>query len=238
MLELVTDTRVDLSRSAARFGAGLFETLRVEDGRPRWLELHLARLASGCAFLGLEAPPPAAAFSALALEGQGVLRLLAVDGALLAWSGPLEAAVPGPLRLGLSQDTVRLPGPLTRFKTLSYLENLRLTEEARARNLEEVIAPTPQDRLSDGGRSTLVVLLGGRLLTPPVADGALPGIGRRLLLDAGLAEEASLAWADLARARGAALVSALRGFRPVAEAEGLAAFDPEAPAFRDARALL
>ena len=239
MLELVTDTRVDLSRSAARFGAGLFETLRIQAGRPCWLGFHLERLRAGCAFLGLEAPPSAAAIEAgLAWPARGILRLLAVDRALLAWTAPLEPAGSRSLRLGLSQATVRFPNPLTRFKTTSYLENVRLQDEARARGLDEVLAPNPAGRLSDGGRSTLVALVGGRLLTPPVADGALPGIGRRVLLQAGLAEEAPLVWEDLARAQAVALVSALRGLRPVGEAEDLAIFDPGHPGLGEALALL
>lgn len=233
MLELVTGTRVDLAASALRFGAGLFETIRIQDGRPRWLALHLERLAKGCAHLGMDAPPPDLE-ARLSLPPRGVLRLLAADGRLMAWSGPLEPAPGTPLRIGLSRGIVRHPGPLTRFKTTSYLENHLLQAEARARGLEEVVAPTPEGRLSDGGRSTLVALVDGAWLTPPVEDGALPGVGRRVLLEAGLLREAPLVWADLARARAVALVSALRGLRPVAEAEGAAAFDPPPEALLEA----
>jgi len=215
MLERVTDTRVDLSASGARFGAGAFETLRLQDGRPRWLPQHLERLAAACAFLGLEEPPgPGALLEGLELPAQGVLRLLAVDRTLLVWTGPLEPAPSRGLCLGLSRDTRRHPGPLTRHKTTSYLENLRLAAEARDRGLDEVIAPTPQGRLSDGGRSTLVALLGNRLLTPPLADGALPG------------------------AQAVALVSALRGLRTVSELEGLGSLNEGHPGLVAARALL
>jgi len=232
MLTLVTDTRVDLAGSALRFGAGLFETIRVQGGRARWLPLHLERLAAGCAFLGLDAPPPDLE-ARLDLPREGVLRLLAADGRLLAWAGPLEPAPGRDLRIGLSRGILRHPGSLTRFKTTSYLENHLLQAEAKARGLDEVLAPTPGGRLSDGGRSTLVALVDGVLLTPPLEDGALPGIGRRVLLEAGLAREASLAWEDLARARALGLVSALRGLRTVAEAEGLA-FAPVPGALRKA----
>jgi branched-chain amino acid aminotransferase len=239
MLELVTDTRVDLSASGARFGAGAFETIRIQEGRARWLELHCARLTAACAFLGLDTPPgPEAVAAALALPGQGVLRLLAVDGQVHLWAGPAGSGAAEGLRLGLSRDTVRHPGPLTRHKTTSYLENLLLQREAGRRGLEEVIAPNTQGRLSDGGRSTLLALVGGRLLTPPVEDGALPGIGRRILLEAGLAEEASLAWEDLGRAGAVAVVSALRGVRGVTEVEGLAALDPNHEGLEAARRLL
>jgi branched-chain amino acid aminotransferase len=161
-----------------------------------------------------------------------------VDRTLLAWTGPLEPVPPSTLKIGLSRETVRLPGPLTRFKTISYLENLRLQGEARSRGLDEVLAANPGGRLSDGGRSTLVALLDGRLVTPPVEDGALPGIGRRVLLEAGLAVSAPLTWKELTRASAVALVSALRGVRPVGEAEGLATFEPCHPGLGPARALL
>ncbi len=237
MLELVTDTRVDLSRSAARFGAGVFETIRIQDGQARWLPLHLERLAAGCAFLGLEEPPPEPVLlERIPLEG-GVLRLLAVDRLLLAWTGPLDEAPATDLRIALSRETQRHPGPLTRHKTTSYLENILLMEEARRRNLEEVVAPTPEGRLSDGGRSTLVALVGGRLLTPPLEDGALPGIGRRVLLESGLVEARSISVGDFVQAPAVALVSALRGLRAAAEVEG-AARDPFHPALDAAKAML
>lgn len=239
MLELVSDTRVDLRDSGLRLGLGAFETVRVEAGRARWLDLHLQRLAGACAFLGLEVPPPAAAVAAaVPLAGLGVLRLLAADRALRVWAEPLVAEPERPLRIGLSRQVLRHPGPATRFKTLQYLDNLRLGQEARVRGLDEVVAPTPAGRLSDGGRSTLVAWLGGRGLTPPAADGALPGIGRRLLLEAGLVEEGPLTWADLGRAQAVALVSALRGLRPVAGVDGGGALDLGLPALLAAKRLL
>lgn len=233
MLELVTGTRIDLARSPARLGVGVFETIRVEEGRPRWLPLHLERLARGCAFLGLEAPP---ALPDLELPGRGVLRLLAAGNELLAWAGPWDPA-PGSVRIGLAERP-RVPGPLTRFKTLSRLENALMSREAAARGLDEVIAPTPGGHLGDGANATLLVLREGRLLTPAVEDGALPGVARRVLLEAGAAREASLAWEDLRGAQALALCSALRGLRPVAWAEGLGGFDPGHPGLAEASALL
>lgn len=234
MLTLVTDPRIDLARSPVRHGVGLFETIRVEGGRPRWLPLHLERLARGCAFLGLEPPPPD--LGGLDLPGTGVLRLLAADRRLLAWTGPVPP-VPGTVRLGLG-GTPRQPGPLTLHKTLSRLENVLMAREAAARGLDEVIAATPGGRLGDGANATLLVLRDGRLLTPPLEDGALPGIARRVLLEAGAVREASLAWEDLRGAQALALASALRGLRPAFWAEGIGSFDPAHPGLRDAADLL
>ena len=246
MLELLTDTRVDLATSSARHGEGLFETLRVRCGVPLRLGHHLERLAAGARFLGLEPPPDQEVVRAF-LEGpcsgleRGVLRLLAVDRTLRVTAAPFEEAPPGPVRLGLARSTRRCSwSPLNRFKTLSYLENRLLAREAEDRGLFEVVALNEAGRLTDGARTSLFLVLDGRMLTPPVADGALPGVARRCLLEAGLAAEAPLGPADLARAEAVLLANALRGAMPVAALEELGdrAPDPGHPLLRAARAVL
>jgi len=227
MLELSADTQVDLRGSGVRHGWGLFETIRVQAGEPRWLELHLERLAGGCAFLGLPSPPRVATVRAFlsthgecARVGQGVLRLIAADNFLRVFVEPLPSALPASVGLGRSLETVRFSGnPLNRFKTLSYMENLRLAEEARSRGLFEVLALNERGHLCDGGRTSVFVVLGGKAWTPPGGDGALPGVARRVLLEAGLAAEATLTWSDVEGAEGIFLVNALRGVIPVDRVE-------------------
>jgi branched-chain amino acid aminotransferase len=230
MLELLTGASVDLAHSAARHGAGLFETIRVRGGAPRRLEAHLERLTLGTAFLGM-APPPGAAEVRDFLERRtacpgledGVLRLVAVDGQLHVTVAPWAPEPPRPLQVAVSRQGRRFSGsPLNWFKTLSYLENLLLTREAGRRGLFEVIALNEAGRLTDGGRTTLFLVLDGQLVTPPVADGALPGVARRVLLEAGLAREAPLEPEALDRAEAALLTNALRGAMPLHGLEGRA----------------
>ncbi len=228
MLELSAATQVDLRTSGIRHGRGLFETIRVQEGEAHWLELHLERLAGGCAFLGMAPPPQAAMVRAFlrthgecAKIGRGVLRLIAADGFLRIFVEPSPPALPASVGLGRSLETVRFSrNPLNRFKTLSYLENLRLAEEAQGRGLFELLALNEMGHLCDGGRTSLFVVLGGRVWTPPVEDGALPGIARRVLLEAGQVAEATLTWSDLEGAEGVFLANALRGVIPVDRVEG------------------
>ena len=218
MLELLTDTRVDLAVSGARHGEGLFETIRVRDGVPLRLAAHLERLAAGARFLGLEPPPDPAtvlAFVAGACSGlaSGVLRQVAVE--------PWEPGHPARILLGLSREIQRMSGsPLNRFKTLAYLENRLLAREAERRGLFELVALNEHGRLTDGARTSLFLVLDGRMLTPPVTDGALPGVARRCLLEAGLAEEAPLTQEDLLQAEAVLLTNSLRGALPVHGLEG------------------
>ena len=228
MLELTVDTRVDLARSSARHGAGLFEVIRIRQGRALRLDAHMARLAHGAAFLGLEAPPETHVVEAY-LENHtdclrlpsGVLRLLAVDDRLIVTLAPWTAFRPQRIDIAIGHRVVRRSAnPLNRFKTMAYLENLLLTREAEDRALFEVIALNEYGRLTDGGRMSLFVIRGERLLTPPLADGPLPGIARGALLQVGLAEEAPLTPRELEQAEAAFLTSALKGVVPVNGVEG------------------
>lgn len=215
MLALTWDHSIDLGTSDARHGYGCFETVRVQEGRARWLSLHLERIAAGCTFLGLASPPDVAemeAFLVPHLPKSGVLHLTALDGQLLARTDDAPPHLQGPVRLEVAEGLVRFSGnSINRFKTLSYLENRLLHREAAQRGCFDVVALNERGRLTDGGRSNLFLVHGDCILTPPVEDGALPGIARRVLLEAGLAEEAHLLPADLARAEGIFLANALRG---------------------------
>lgn len=221
MLVQTFDPQLDLNRSDARHGRGLFETVRVQAGAARWLDLHLERLAAGCAFLGLDAPPPAAEVAAhvapaLARQGAGLLHLVAVDDRLLASVTAAPPAPALPVRIALAELVTRFSqSPLSRFKTLSYLENRLLHAEAARRGVFDVVALNEHGQLADGGRTNVFVVVGGRVLTPPVADGALPGVARRVLIERGLAAEATLAPAALEQAEGVFLANALRGALPV-----------------------
>ena len=228
MLELTADTRVDLARSSARHGAGLFETIRIRDGRALRLEAHLARLAHGAAFLGMDAPPEPYVLDAFlagrsncACLASGVLRLLAVDQLLMVSLAPWEPNRPGRIDIGIGHRVVRRSdNPLNRFKTMAYLDNLLLTREAEDRAFFEVIALNEAGRLTDGGRTSLFIILGNRLLTPALADGPLPGIARGMILESGLAEEVSLEPEDLNQAQGIFLTNALHGVVTVNGVEG------------------
>ena len=223
MLELTADTRIDLARSGARHGAGLFETIRIRNGRAVRLEAHLQRLAHGAAFLGMDHPPELhevedhlTRHTNAEQLASGVLRLLAVDQELMVSLAPWEPQRPARIDIVLGHRVARRStNPLTRFKTMAYLENLLLTREAEDRALYEVVALNESGRLTDGGRTNLFLVTGDEILTPPVQEGALPGVARNALLAAGLGREAVLDVEDLKRADAVFLTNAIHGVIPV-----------------------
>jgi para-aminobenzoate synthetase/4-amino-4-deoxychorismate lyase len=218
-------------------GFELFETMRASAQGVALLDRHLARLAHSAQVLGFAFDRTAALtlidrfLSGLAATGEAHrLRLsLAHDGRLTLTHGALAAlsvtAVTSPHELAAATDTVglliaaqRLPdaNPLAAHKTTlrqHYDDGVRAAEQAGA---FDSLFFTEDGRLVEGGRTSVFVKLDGRWFTPPITDGALPGVMRGVLLDdpAWQARERTLHQADLARAEAIAVCNALRGVLP------------------------
>ncbi len=233
------DARIDPADRGFTLGDGLFETIRAEAGCAAYLDRHLKRLKEGAQVLGIPLSWPDAAIEAaltalLAAEGlrEAALRLTLTRGpgprgivppaephpTLMITAGPLPPPA-GPARLVIATVTRRNEmSPLARLKTLNFLDNILARREAAERGADDAILLNTAGRVAEATAANLFVLKDGVWVTPPVEDGALPGIARGRLLEQG-AVEASLEPADLARAAAAFLSNSL-GLRPVAAIDG------------------
>ena len=219
MLNLLNNANVNLEHPDVRHGFGLFETVRVVDGVPVRLDEHLARLTAGAKFLGIDHPPNREdILDFLSMHTNcdtlpsGVLRLVALGNNLYVMLSSLTPQLPKMISLGISNDIVRFTrNRLTSFKTISYMDNRLMMKEAERRNLYEVIAMNERGYLTDGSRTNLFLVIDELLLTPSIADGALPGIARKVLIDSKLAIEANLVAQDLDKAKAIMLTNALHG---------------------------
>jgi len=146
------------------------------------------------------------------------LRLaLRHDGRLQLQHAPLAALAGGTVTLRVADE--RLPdfNPLAAHKTTLrnvYDEGVRAAERAGA---FDSLFFTADGRLVEGGRTSVFLRIDGRWCTPPVTDGALPGVMRACLLEDDAhwgATERSLRWADLQRAEAIVVCNALRGALP------------------------
>jgi branched-chain amino acid aminotransferase len=151
---------------------------------------------------------------------------------VLITAGPLPAPLP-PAHL-VTSTTVRRNefSPLARIKSLNYLDAILARQEAAARGADDALLLSTRGQVAEASAANLFVLLDGALVTPPVEDGALPGVMRQVLLDAGAAER-PLAPADLVGVEEIFLTNAL-GLRAVAGLDGRALPVVAGPAFRAA----
>ncbi|MDR9392086.1 MAG: aminotransferase class IV, partial [Trueperaceae bacterium] len=102
-----------------------------------------------------------------------------------------------------------------RHKTRDRAIYDRGMREAAARGLADLVYRNDRGTLAEGAVSTVFVRRGGVWWTPPVADGALPGVLRERLLRRGRVREGSLTPADVEAADDLAIGNALRGLRRV-----------------------
>lgn len=181
-------------------GDGVFETAKVVDGEPFALTRHHDRLDRSLTGLGL----PTADREYL---NQGIKAVLA-DGmafgrlryTVTAGGGPLGSdRDDSPMTYIVLASEVPEPTPTTAIatvpwtrnersavvglKTTSYAENVVALARAKEQGATEAIFGNNRGELCEGTGSNIFVVVDGRLLTPPVDSGLLPGITRALVLE-------------------------------------------------------
>lgn len=205
-------------------GEGVFETLAVRGGVPLAFTRHLARLAASAELLGIAAPDLAAARTGVAavLAGgpdPGRLRLTWTGGGHLLVT--LSALAPwAPTATAVTAPWPQPTGPLVGAKTTSYAAAALARRYARDHGADEALLFTADGRLAEGAASSVAVVVDGRLLTPPLSAGILPGVTRGLLLEWGLAVEGELTRAQVQSAAGVVLLSSTRDVHPVGLLDG------------------
>jgi len=186
-------------------GFDLIETMRFDPdvGVPR-LERHLARIKASAAELGFafDRHDTRNRIQALCfeLEGPTKLRLM------LARSGEISletAALPEP-PAGIA-DCIALPLPVVpgdwrlRHKTSDRSFHQDALAVAQAQGAREAVFVRDDGLVTEGSYTNVFVERDGKLLTPPLALGLLPGVLRDELIEEGRAVEAELTLSDLAK---------------------------------------
>ena len=232
----VEEARIPVTDEGLLRGDGVFEVVRLYGGEPFALGEHLERMARSAANLRLEldvgvVEREARALLEAASPGDGLLRLVATRGGhRLALLEP-PPSYPETLALGCVEyvPTRVLDG----IKSLSYGANMLAGRLARERGFDEALLVTPHGRVLEGPTSAIFVVLGGRLVTPPLDEHVLDSITRRRVLAAVDVVEQPVTLDDLRGASGAALASTTREVQPVHRIEDVE-LDPADPVVADA----
>lgn len=221
-------------------GDGVFETLRVYGGRPFAVGRHLDRLERSAAGIELPVPPRSlleqavTEVTAASAIDEGRLRLTITSG-----PGPLGsvrgeggltvmAAITPVIPLPESYAVHVVPWPrnergaLAGLKTISYAENARAVAWARRQGSDEAIFGNLAGNLCEGSATNVFLVVGGRLLTPPLSAGCLAGVTRDFILEVTDAVEEDVPVEALARAEEAFVTGTVAEVRPISSVDGVA----------------
>lgn len=187
-------------------GDGVFETVLLVDGIPAFWDAHMARLGAALKALHFLVEADVFALSALkelatrngVSSGVAALRLTVTRGAGARGLAPLEKITPtllmtaqpytplpdNPLKLMIGAHR-RNEGSLSaRFKTLNYLENVMVRYDAAQEKCDDAVMLNGAGRVACASAANIFVLSDDKaIITPPVSEGALPGIVRKVLLE-------------------------------------------------------
>ena len=237
-------------------GDGVFETVKVLGGRPFALRRHLDRLHRSAQVLGLNVPLLDGSLRRVVDE---VIAAAALDLARLRITLTAGVTPLGPGRGGAHPTLVVAAGPLTPWpaettavsapwpvnersalagvKTTSYAEQVMALAEAHKVDATEALLPNTRGDVCEGTGSNVFLVLDGRLITPSLLSGCLPGVTRGLLLELlPDAEEDDVPMTVLAAADEVLLTSTTREVQPLRMLDGRPLPGTDGPLARHAMA--
>jgi branched-chain amino acid aminotransferase len=200
-------------------GDGVFEVIRLYDGRPFALDEHMVRMTGSAQRLRLDFDADAVrsdidALVAAGDERAGMVRALVTRGGRRIVL--LEELPELPDTLAVQTITYAPTRVLDQIKSLSYGANMLCSRLAREQGADDALMVSPHGRVLEfPTKSIFYVLADGPLCTPPLDDHILDSITRRHVLAATDARERSLSADELPGLREAFAASTLREVHPV-----------------------
>lgn len=187
------------------YGDGIFETVRVYDGKPFMLDAHISRMAEGCSVTSL-CPPDAEEVRRAArdildanrLTSDAYLRITVTRGAtgrmwydlghdqttLVLLAKPYDPPNHGRgLRLTVSasfRSDERCP--LSRIKHTGILWKILPRAEAKGSGFDDALLMNTANQISEATSANAFWVRDGKLYTPDLACGILPGVTRSIVM--------------------------------------------------------
>lgn len=198
------DSAGDPEDRGLAYGDGLFETIAIRNGKLRFLERHLARLAEGSERLGIALPDYVSDELQTAAQGtqHGTLKLILTRGAGERGYNPAGAIRPN-LYVGTSattrefpaaeasgitaticENTVSINPALAGLKTLNRLEQVMARAEWSDTGIREGVMLDTNGNVISGTMSNVFAVIDNQLCTPDLQSAGIAGVMRSVILDA------------------------------------------------------
>ena len=253
-------SQLDPRDRGLHYGDGLFETMAVLAGRPRFFDWHFERLTLGATRLGLPLPDLRllqVEIAAACPEPRRVVKLIVTRG--VGSRGYRPPSRPEPTRIivaapwpdlppGAWTKGVRVDWCQTRYgrnPALAGLKHLNRLEQVLARaewddgRMDEGLMQDDRDHVISATQANLFARIDGQWVTPSLDQCGVAGVMRRAFLHWSAEEghpvvERALATTEMAKATHLVLTNALIGAWPVREFAGRSlSLDPVAAQFNE-----
>jgi aminodeoxychorismate lyase len=187
------------------YGDGLFETLRVVNGKPFRMAQHLERMTRGANFLKIQppfTPKELEKFAAQLIEQNqtpdAILRVTLTRGPGMRGYTPgteskptlvmtLHAApaLEKPVEWRLVTSSFRIPAgdALASFKTTSKILHVMARAEAAEKGADEALLINSNGEVAETASGNLFWIYQDAVCTVPTGRGVLPGITRAIVLE-------------------------------------------------------
>ncbi|MGE3468143.1 MAG: aminotransferase class IV [Pyrinomonadaceae bacterium] len=230
------------SSSFELYGKGVFTTVAIRSRESLFWDKHWRRLSRDAAKIGLDlsAHTDIATETALndsigasgIVDGRARITLTDERPAEI-WPGSKpeqntsvyiivgeNRPVPSPVMLTVSLFPVNSRSPLAGVKSCNYLENTLAIDEAKGCGFHEAIRVNERGHVTSGCMANVFWLVGGKLFTPALSTGCLPGTTREFVLENSECEEVEAEIGELGSAEAIFLTSAGLGVVAVNEFDG------------------
>jgi branched-chain amino acid aminotransferase len=203
------EARVSVLDNGFTFGDSVYETLRTVDRRPLRLAPHLVRLRQSAERLGIALPVGDAELTArlrALIERAGhrdsYIRFIVSRGVgdisynFERVKGPTVVIVVKPFEgyppayhaegVALAVVSVRRNHRLAldpAIKSCNLLNNILAMREAQAKGALEAVLLNQDGEVAECAGSNIFAVRGGRVVTPPLSAGILPGVTRDIVLE-------------------------------------------------------
>ena len=203
------EARISVLDNGFTFGDGVYETLRTYGGRPFHLDRHLRRLRASADMLGIAIPRADADLAAdldrllqEAANPESYIRLIVSRGVgeisyrFDRIKGPtivMAAREYQPFADAMYRDGIAvIVSSIQRnsrkaldpaMKSCNLINNILAVREAQAKGAAEPIMLNEHGEVAEGASCNVFLVEGGRLVTPPLDAGILPGVTRELTLE-------------------------------------------------------
>ena len=200
--------RLSIDDHGFLYGYGLFETMRTYKGKYFLLERHIERLKNSAEVIGL-----AGKLKDINLEKacrdtlkvndvkDGRVRVTVTNGAITTqpWidSGgkPTVLVTTRPytpfskektdagFKVGIASVRRMKQSVFSAMKSINYLSNVVARMEAAAKGLDETILLNDEGYIAEGGGSNVFFVREGRVITPALNSGIIPGVTRGVVIE-------------------------------------------------------